>query len=175
MPHIHTKPGQHDHTVSAYIIRLEVGEPKIILHKHKFLGYYFQFGGHIELDETPWAALKHEVKEESGYDIGQLKILQPISRLKKLNGSDLHPYPVSYITHKINDEHFHTDVAYAFVTTELPKHKPADGESTDIKLFTKQELIKASRSIVLADVRDISLFIFNECLKNWDRLDASKL
>lgn len=53
MPHIHTEPGQHDHTASAYIVRLDEAEPALILHRHKILGQYLQFGGHVELDENP--------------------------------------------------------------------------------------------------------------------------
>lgn len=35
MLHIHTQPGQHDHTVSAYIIRYINDEPYLLLHRHK--------------------------------------------------------------------------------------------------------------------------------------------
>src|SRR5437879_1527745 len=99
MPHIHTKPGQHDHTASAYIVRIDGKEPKILLHKHKKSGKYQQFGGHIELDETPWQAVLHEIKEESGYDAKQLMLLQPKERLKSLGDADQHPVPVCHNTH----------------------------------------------------------------------------
>ena len=33
MPHIHTEPGQHDHTASAYIFRTDFSEPKVMLQK----------------------------------------------------------------------------------------------------------------------------------------------
>ena len=65
MPHIHTKPGQHDHTVSAFIVRLDGKQPRILLHRHKKSGVYMQFGGHIELHENPWQAISHELLEES--------------------------------------------------------------------------------------------------------------
>jgi hypothetical protein len=49
MAHIHTEPGQHDFTASAFIIRLdrldERGQPKLLLHKHKKLHKLLQFGG----------------------------------------------------------------------------------------------------------------------------------
>lgn len=38
MAHIHTKPGQHDLTASAYIIRDDGNEPVVLLHRHKKLG-----------------------------------------------------------------------------------------------------------------------------------------
>ena len=35
MPHINTKPGQHDFTASAFIVRLDRSEPQVLLHLHK--------------------------------------------------------------------------------------------------------------------------------------------
>lgn len=81
MAHIHTEPGQHDHTASGFIVRTDTPEPTLILHRHKKTGKYMQFGGHIELDETPWQAVRHELMEESGYDLSDLQILQPMQRL----------------------------------------------------------------------------------------------
>jgi len=46
----------------------EGAEPRIILHKHRKLNKLLQFGGHVELDETPWQAVLREIAEESGYD-----------------------------------------------------------------------------------------------------------
>ena len=66
MAHIHTQPGQHDHTASAYIIRTDLDTPRIMLHLHRKIGKYLQFGGHVELNETPWQAVVHELREESG-------------------------------------------------------------------------------------------------------------
>lgn len=77
MPHIHTAPNQHDHTVTGYVIRTDGDQPRALLHVHKKLGKLLPPGGHIELDETPWAAMLHELREEAGYDAGQLLVLQP--------------------------------------------------------------------------------------------------
>ena len=35
MSHIHTKPGEHECTVGAYIVRLDGDEPRALLHLHK--------------------------------------------------------------------------------------------------------------------------------------------
>ena len=170
MAHIHTKPGQHDHTASAYIIRLDTPEPTIVLHMHKKFGLYIQFGGHIELDETPWQAIAHELVEESGYDLSQLKLLQPKDRMKKINSAALHPYAVCHNTHAIGDAHYHTDIAYAFITHEPPKAKVAPGESEDIRLFTQKELS------VMPDmqVRDVANFVFDTCLEKWEAVSPSE-
>ena len=58
MAHIHNEPGQHDLTVSAFIINVSDKEnPKILLCRHKKLGKLLQPGGHVELDENPWQAV----------------------------------------------------------------------------------------------------------------------
>lgn len=144
MGHIHTKPGEHDHTASAYVFRLDGNEPRVILHLHKKLHRYMQFGGHIETTENPWQAIIHELLEESGYEMSQLKILQPQQRLKNDGGEKLHPVPIYHNTHEFSKSHLHTDVCYAFVTDQEPKHIVGEHESTKIKLFNKQELMNLS-------------------------------
>ncbi len=174
MSHIHTKPGQHDHTVSAFIVRTDFDEPKIMLHKHKKLGVYMQFGGHIELDETPWQAIAHEIPEETGYEMSQLRILQPVERLKSVSRSKLHPVPVCHNTHSIPGNHFHTDLDYAFVADEPPKGAIGEDESTDIKLFTREELLAHPKSDIFKEVVDITLYIFDVCLPKWEQLSTSE-
>lgn len=173
MSHIHTEPGQHDHTASGYIVRIDTPQPAVLLHMHKKLGKYMQFGGHVELNETPWQAVRHELKEESGYDFEQLVLLQPPIRLKNLNGADLHPYPVAYLTHVFNDIHNHTDIDFAFVTNQPPKDAPGEDESQDLKLFTRQDLLDTPDAEIMRNVREICLFILDEILDTWDRLPAT--
>ena len=69
MPHIHTEPDQHDMTVSAYIVRTDSAEPLCLVHMHRKIGKLAQIGGHIELNETPWQSIAHELEEESGYTL----------------------------------------------------------------------------------------------------------
>lgn len=177
MPHIHTKPGQHDHTVSAFIVRLDGNEPRILLHRHKKMGVYMQFGGHIELDETPWQTISHELQEESGYSLDQLSILQPKERITKLTRSTSHPQPVNYNTHSVDNEgnHFHTDIVYAFVTSEDPRSNPDNGESNDIRLFTRNELQRLSSQEIFENVREIGQFVLNESLSSWDKVPAKDI
>lgn len=161
MAHIHTKPGQHDHTASAFIVRTDFDEPKLMLHFHKKLGMYLQFGGHIELDETPWMAVSHEILEESGYDIADLNLLQPPQRVRSVSGVKLHPVPVSSGTYIFSDTHFHTDIAYVFTTDSEPKQT---SESDEFKYVSRQELASDAE---YESVRDIGLFIFDVCLLEW--------
>ena len=142
MTHIHTGLGEHDHTASAYIVRLGGDEPIVTLHRHKLDKLYLHFGGHIEVDENPWQTLIHELREEAGYDINQLKILQPKLRLKKLSNAQIHPLPFCYNTHSVKNAkgHYHTDSVFAFTTKKPPKYPIAQDESGDIKLFTRQDI-----------------------------------
>ena len=188
MGHIHTEEGQHDHTVGAYIIREDEGEPKLILHMHKKMEILLQFGGHVELNETPWQAVVHEVREESGYDIDQLNVLQPKERIKKLTGtvSDvagktehltgavLHPYPVVLDTHIIKPGHYHSNDSFACVTDQKPKQSVDEGESTDMRLLTRDEVAQLSDEQIPPSVRETALFIFDVCLPNWERVDTSE-
>lgn len=46
MAHIHTNPGEHDLTASAFIVRDDFAKPRLMLHMHKKLGVLLQPGGH---------------------------------------------------------------------------------------------------------------------------------
>jgi len=174
MPHIHTDAGQHDLTASAYIVRLDKPEPRLVLHQHKLLHIYLQFGGHVELHETPWQTVIHELAEESGYDIDQLALLQPAMRLKVIHEAVLHPVPASILTHRFGDtDHYHTDIAFAFVTKEAPKHAVGKGESNKIQAFTAAELTALPKGSLPENVRDIGLFILDEGLNHWETVDTS--
>ncbi len=44
-----------------------------------------QVGGHIELDETPWQAVEHELREESGYTLAELSSIVAATYFKGLH------------------------------------------------------------------------------------------
>lgn len=167
MPHINTEPGQHDHTASAYIFKIHPDtelyqktgslSPLLLLHMHKKFKKLLQPGGHIELNENPWQAIKHELLEETGYALSQLSIMQPNETVRSLSNKDsiLHPIPFVHNTHKVSDEHFHTDIGYLFITQEFPAHTVGEGESTDLRWVTQEELNAFSPQEVNSGVRDI--------------------
>lgn len=173
MPHIHTQPGEHDNTISIYLFRIDFAEPKLLLHLHRKIGKYAQFGGHIELHETPWQALKHELEEESGYTIEQTEILQPDIILFTSTTQVVHPIPSVIATMKYpgNAHHAHIDSAYTLVAKDEPKAMPHDGESQDLRFFTKEE-IEISPDIDPV-TRDTALYIYNECLLKWRVVSTS--
>ncbi|MGI9027699.1 MAG: NUDIX domain-containing protein [Candidatus Saccharimonadales bacterium] len=168
MPHLHTEPGQHDHTISGFIVRTDLPEPKLILHKHKKLGRYIQFGGHIELHETPWQAITHELREESGYTMPQLSLLQPKQRITSLTGVKLHPVAIYHNTHNFDEVHFHTDLGYAFITDEEPIMAVEGNESNDMLLVSRHELVALPADQTFESVREAGLFIFDVCLSEWE-------
>jgi 8-oxo-dGTP diphosphatase len=168
MPHIHTEPGQHDLTASAFIVRYELdptsetgyaGQPRLLLHIHKKMQKLLQPGGHVELDESPWAAIQHELLEEAGYEWNQLRVMQPNEPVYLSNPDyTAHPYPLMLNTHKAAEGHYHTDLSFLFVTTELPKHAPGEGESTDLRWVTLDELQQFNNDEIASGSREIGSY-----------------
>ena len=140
MSHIHTEPGQHDITMSAYIVRIEDGQPKVLVHMHRKHHMLLQIGGHIELNETPWQTVAREVKEESGYDLSELEVLQPDAEMLQAEGVVMHPVPVFVSTYKITGDHYHSDLGYAFVAKGAPHEVVGEDESADLRWLTLDEL-----------------------------------
>jgi len=161
MAHIHTGPGQYDLTSSAFIVG-SGEEPALLLHRHKTLDVLIQPGGHVELTETPWQAITREILEETGYEVSQLRILQPRVRPP---GTGVHPQPVCVRSFRFGEEdHFHTDVTYAFVTDELPRHPVGADESQDLIWVTRALLASLAPPETYDDVREVGLFVLDHLL-----------
>lgn len=132
MPHLNTGPGEYDLTASALIFREFDGRVHLLVHRHRKLGLLMQPGGHVERTEDPWAAVAHELCEESGYDLEQLLLLQPPHRIEHAEGIGVLPFPLCVDVHPIGADHFHTDLAYAFVATTDPAGLPGEDESQEL-------------------------------------------
>lgn len=171
MPHIHIEPGQHDTTVSMYVV-LKSNQPKFLLHMHRRFNKLIQLGGHIELDETPWQSVAHEIREEAGYLLDELAVLQPSPTKIQVEHSVVHPLPFLVNTFKAGDVHYHDDLCYVFTATELPKNKFADGESADLRWLTIDEIQSADQDIP-QDVRDICTAIYEQALGKYYEIPAS--
>lgn len=168
MPHIHTAPNQHDTTVTAFIVRIDEDEPKLLLHMHRKFGILMPPGGHIELDETPWAAMSHELEEESGYVLSELDLLQPKVRLEAASRIVIHPQPFLSNTHAVSDEHFHTDLDYLLIAHDAPSRLPHEGESNDLRWLSASEIAALPDDLILMNIREICAFIFDELLNSPD-------
>jgi len=175
MPHIHTEPGQHDLTVSAFITNRH---QQILVHKHKKLNRYLQHGGHVELHEDPWTAVLREIREETGYSPEQLILrVPPMMHVMKYTDDPtvFHPYPVSFNTHQIADGHYHTDIGYAFVVLDdIPDTPVAEGESTDSR-WLEIEDIDVPEYNIPCNVRTIMHYILGDSFKLWSYVDVSYL
>lgn len=172
MPHIHTQPDQHDMTVSAYIVRRVDDEWKCLVHYHKKMDVLMQIGGHIELNETPWQTMAHELAEESGYTLAELDIVQCTSDRIAETDNVSHPTPFAMNTHLVGNEHFHSDTCYGFVAEAEPCTIVAEGESQDLRWLTLAELHEGvSRGDVLKDVAAIYDFLLAH-IDTWVRVPA---
>lgn len=174
MSRIHTRPGHYDQTVTAFIVRIDLTEPKVLVHMHRKLDKLLPVGGHIELDETPWQAMARELSEEAGYTLKDLMILQPAHRIKNFADVTFHPYSVAMNTHAISPDHIHSDIDYAFVANGLPRTPVASGESTDLRWLNRQELNLLDASLMFDNTKDVYNFILDSALTNWDTVPATE-
>ncbi len=173
MPHIHTESDQHDMTTSAYILLQEDGVWKCLVHFHKKVEKLMQVGGHIELNETPWQAIAHELSEESGYRLDELDVLQHTADRVQSSRNVAHPVPVLMNTHNVGDEHFHSDLCFGFVAKVRPTHTVEEGESTDLRWLTMDELeARANEGTALSDVAHMYRFILDH-LETYARVPAT--
>ena len=151
MAHIHEKI---DFTASVFIVY----KNKVLLHKHKVSGKWFQPGGHIELDEDPNEAAVREVKEETGLTITL------IGESKKYNS----PYEAQQLVaprflnkhyYATDRTHQHVDMCFlARATTDDARPEEPGGE---VRWFTKEELLDENLDL-LEDVRECSLRALEE-------------
>ena len=173
MPHIHTQPGEHDLTVTAYVIRTDTEEPRALVHMHRKLGRLLPVGGHVELLETPWQAIAHEVEEESGYEFASLKVLQPALRLKSIRNVAQHPYPLSINTHDVPEAHFHTDLQYGFIADGDPTKPVVQGESLDLRWLTQDEMNQLGKAAIFMSTKDVYDFMFDQVLGVWEEVPVT--
>ena len=162
MPHIHTLPDQHDMTVSGYILRLVEGEWRCLVHYHKKMDVLMQIGGHIELNETPWQAIMHELAEETGYQLSELSVLQFMATTLTSPNNIAHPVPFSMNTHSVGNEHFHSDICFGFIAESEPKASVAEGETNDLRWLSLADLrTGAQKSEILSDVAAAYEYVVN--------------
>ena len=153
MPHIHTEPNQHDVTVSAWIFRDHGNHVEVFVHMHRKMQKYMEVGGHMELDETPWQAIAHELAEETGYSLDELELYQPSYMPTDLTNVIVHPVPTLVLTYQPVPGHYHTDMSYVFYAKSEPLDVPNSGESQDLRWMTFQELSDGVlQGTVLSDV-----------------------
>lgn len=169
MPHIHTEPGQHDHTASAHVVRIDMDVPRLLLIKHKKLGMLLQPGGHIELDETPWQAISHELREETGYEIEQMQVMQPKLRIDAVADVDNHPVPIWMNTHRFSQDvdYFHTDTMYLLQTAQPPRYAPHDDESQDLRWLSVEDIEQLPGDEIWPNTQSVALQVLRKYMSEW--------
>lgn len=147
-------------TVSGYIIRKDTkGEWLCLLHMHRKIDKLMQIGGHIELDQTPWQAIAAELKEETGYELVELKVLQWAESPQSTHRVT-HPQPFVLNTHMAGENHYHSDMCFGFIANDLPSHLVGHGESQDLRWMSFEAMrLAASRGDALQDVHDMYSYL----------------
>lgn len=137
-------PGQHQPTVSGWIISTETPR-RAVLAYHRKLKSWLQPGGHVEPTEDYWQAMVREVKEETGIDLSDV-----VGR-EKLNSQTWEVRPPDFLqvqtipAHGDQPAHFHVDSQYV-VEVPYQELQRQDLESEDIGWFG------------LADLAELDLF-----------------
>ncbi len=130
-------------TGSALIVDVNAG--KVLLHLHKKLGKWLQFGGHADYETNLFEAAIRETKEETG-----------LEDLFSLADDFSNPSPVDIDTHLIPEgkgrpEHWHLDFRYV-LGTRSPEAVMVDAEH---------------------ESDNFEWFAFDEALTLTDRIDPS--
>jgi 8-oxo-dGTP pyrophosphatase MutT (NUDIX family) len=172
MAHIHTEAGQYDFTVGAYVVRATEDSYEVLLHAHRKLHKLLPIGGHIELNESPWSAVARELKEEAGYILDDLYILQPKQSIKQLTNITVQPQPLVMASYDVTETHNHTDMAYVFVEKKSPTHAPEEGESLEFHWLSSRQLQNLTIEEVFINTKEIYAHILEHCIGNWEQSEA---
>ena len=77
-------------------------------------------------------------------------------------------------THDITPEHYHSDICYALTVTDEPRHPLAEGESTDVRWLTRDEVAVLPSDQIWRNVRGTYLAIFDHFLAAWEPVAAEE-
>jgi len=117
--HRATLPGHI--TASAFVVSPDFKQ--LLLHFHRKLQRWLQFGGHDEGEQHPAKAVLRELVEESGLQQFDFFGAPTFFDL------DIHAIPET----KKQVQHLHFDVRYLFVANPLQVLNPAAGESNRLR------------------------------------------
>jgi len=81
------------------------------------------------------------------------------------HGAVRHPTPFQVNTHRLPGDHLHTDLGYAFVTDQAPRHATGEGESRELSWPTPEELrAEVGPGGALADVAEFYTAVVEQLL-----------
>lgn len=105
---------------------------QVLLHHHRKLDRWLQFGGHCDGDENVLRVAQRETYEESGIDGLILASSRPFDL-------DIHPIPA-----KDNEPaHWHYDVRYVLIAPEGARYETSS-ESLELRWFHAEDLAALS-------------------------------
>ena len=113
-------------TGSALVVNFDGS--RVLLHHHRKLDRWLQFGGHCDGDEDILRVARREALEESG-------IQGLIVASERPFDLDIHEIPA----HGADPAHFHYDVRFMFIAPESASPVISE-ESRDLRWFTAEEL-----------------------------------
>lgn len=118
-------------TGSALVVDPKLGQ--VLLHFHKSLGRWLQFGGHADGEEDPAEVALREAREESG-----LEVLEFFP-------NTLHPKPADIDVHRIpatpgEGAHLHLDFRYVLASGKDLALRPSHGESRQFAWHSYEEV-----------------------------------
>lgn len=115
---------------------------KVLLHNHKKLNKWLQFGGHADGETDLSVVAMKEAEEESGLSNLEFYSTNPID------------IEVQVIPEKKGvPEHLHLDFRYLIFTNEEKLPKPKDNESQDLKFMSFEEVNQVSEKLDYALIR----------------------
>ncbi|MBX3061675.1 MAG: NUDIX hydrolase [Anaerolineae bacterium] len=116
--------------VTGSALVLDAGSGRFLLHFHKKLSRWLQFGGHAEAEENdPAQTALREAREESGLPDLRLLSDQPLD-------IDVHVIPAR----GDQPEHLHLDFRYGLITKLPDALLVGEGESERWRWFTMEEV-----------------------------------
>jgi len=113
-------------TGSALVVSADGSQ--VLLHHHRKLDRWLQFGGHCDGEENVLAVARREALEESGIDGLVVASARPFDL-------DIHEIPA----HGNEPEHFHFDVRYVLIAPETATVQTS-AESKELRWFTYADL-----------------------------------
>lgn len=113
-------------TGSALVVNADGS--RALLHHHRKLDRWLQFGGHCDGDEDVIRVAQREAQEESGIAGLIVASARPFD-------FDIHEIPA----HGAEPTHWHYDIRYVLIAPEGAAHK-VSAESNELRWFTPDEL-----------------------------------
>ncbi len=121
-------------TASVYITNPE--RTKVLLMKHKKLGFWLQFGGHADGQSNLFDVAVRELEEESGLSLSDFTVSDDVFDL------DMHIFPLNRNNRPddVNLPHIHFDVRFQGMLSE-DAVIPGNEESDMVRWFTIEEAL----------------------------------